>query len=219
MMGRRGRILGTVFLAAALAAGGQARGQTQGPSQPVVPFPSATPANPELTRFLSSTPVTLLDWGMLRMERDLEETVRQLGLDRGREGVPRIGTLFRGGDRRVVAYASFAVSGANRTEKNCQDIFAMVREGLLSAAPSGASGAGWYLSRVFNSDFRRDGNQPEPFEDMLLDAVLLEVTLRVPSGDAFSGGPGRISCAGRLDSERASIVPPPQVPTQPRPQG
>ncbi len=192
----------------------------QTPSSPAqTPAPPTTPASPDLMRFLSTTPITLLDWGMLRLERDLEEAVKQLGLDRGREGPPKIGTQFRFGDRRVLAYASFAVKAASRTESNCRDIFSMVREALLSAAPKGATGAGWYLARTFNSDFRRLETQPEPFDELLLDAVLLEITLRVPPNEAFAGGPGRVACAGRLDSETAYIVPLPQVPTQPRPAG
>lgn len=183
------------------------------------PAPPSTPASPDLMRFLSTTPITLLDWGMLRLERDLEEAVKQLGLDRGREGPPKIGTQFRFGDRRVIAYASFAVKAVSRTEANCRDIFTTVREGLLSAAPKGATGAGWYLARTFNSDFRRLDSQPEPFDDLMLDAVLLEITLRVPQSEAFAGGPGRVACAGRLDAETAYIVPLPQVPTQPRPAG
>lgn len=172
------------------------------------PSPPREPASAELAQFLARTPVTLMDWGMLRLERDLSSAVRNLSLDRGRDGPAKVGAHYRFGDRRVVAYVSLATPGKSRTEAQCRELFGAVKEQLLAGAP----GAEWYLRRLFNSDIRRDANAPEPFGPLVLDMVLLEVTLRPPASEAFDAGPGRIACAGRLDAATAYIVPPPSVP-------
>lgn len=168
------------------------------------PEPPKEPASAELAQFLARTPVTLMDWGMLRLERDLSYAARSLSLDRGRDGPAKVGAHYRFGDRRVVAYLSLATPAKSRTEAQCRELFAAVKEQLLTGTP----GAEWYLRRLFNSDIRRDANTPEPFGTLVLDMVLLEVTLRPPASEAFDAGAGRIACAGRLDATTAYIVPP-----------
>jgi len=175
--------------------------------------PPTTPdgrGDEELIRHLADTPMTLLDWGMLRLERDLDRAVRRLGLDRSKDGPPRLGTLYRFADRRILAYVSFIAAGTTRTEAYCRDIFGLVRQELLAAAPGGPDGAAWYLERIFSSDVRRDRAKPEPYGEKLLSTVQLEVTLRAPASEAFGNGPGKVACAGRLDQEEAFIVPPPK---------
>jgi hypothetical protein len=190
------------------------------PSVPAAPAPTATPAppdqsaGPEISQFLATTPVTLLDWGMMRLERDLDRAMRRLQLDRTRGEAPRAGTLFRFQDRRVLVYFSTVATDATRTEEGCRELFTALREELLAGAPNGPEGAQWYLSRLFGSDAWRGRDRPEPFGPRVVDMVLLEVTLRPPPADAFAANPGKIACAGRLDAEVAYIVPPP-----PKPQG
>ncbi|MBP7336476.1 hypothetical protein [Niveispirillum sp.] len=167
------------------------------------------PVDPALTGFLSNSPVTLLDWGMLRLEREMRQAVAALDLKDGRDGPVKVGTLYRPFDRRVLAYLSLPMTARERSLARCRDLYTMLRDHLLAGAPGGMSAAAWYLQRIFASDARGGGNgRPEPFGDMLTNMVLLEVTLRVPEADAFAAGPPKITCAGRLDQEEAAEIPP-----------
>ncbi len=168
------------------------------------------PVDPRLTGWLTTTPVTLLDWGMLRLDREVRQAVVALGLKDGRDGPVKVGTLYRPFDRRVLAYLSLPMTARERSLPRCRELYGMLRDHLLAGAPGGLSAAGWYLQRIFGSDTRGGGggNRPEPFPDMLTNMVLLEVTLRVPEADAFGNGPPKITCAGRLDQEEAADVPP-----------
>lgn len=179
-----------------------ATAQQPGPTTPV------PPVDPGLYAYLSQTPVTLLEWGMLRLGRDVQASVTALSLEGGRGGAVKAGTLFRPFDRRVLAYISLPVSGKARSLDQCQEIYTLVREHLLAGAPSGLSGPPWYLQRLFGADTRGSSGRPEPFGEMLVDMVLLEVTLRRPEAEAFTAGAANIVCAGRLDQEQAAIVPP-----------
>lgn len=166
------------------------------------------PVDPALTSFLSDTPVTLLDWGMLRLDREVRQAASALGLKDGRDGPVKMGSLYRPFDRRVLAYLSLPMTARERSLLRCRELYGMLRDHVLAGAPAGMSAASWYLQRIFGSDSRGGGSRPEPFGEMLTAMVLLEVSLRVPEADAFAGGPPGITCAGRLDQEVAAEVPP-----------
>ncbi|OYQ32711.1 hypothetical protein CHU95_18295 [Niveispirillum lacus] len=167
------------------------------------------PVDPALTAFLSNTPVTLMDWGMLRLDREVRQAVAALEIKDGRDGPVKVGTSYRPFDRRVLAYLSVPMTARERNLSRCRDLYGLLREHLLAGAPGGLSAAGWYLQRIFAPDGRGGGNgRPEPFGDMLVNMVLLEVTLRVPEADAFAAGPPKVTCAGRLDQEEAVEVQP-----------
>lgn len=167
-----------------------------------------------LHAWLLETPVTLLDWGMLRLDREIRQATAAMDLTDGRDGLVKAGTQFRHFDRRVVAYVSLPMPARSRTLAQCRELFSMFRGHMLTGAPTGLSGASWYLQRIFGSDTRgTGGNRPEPFGELLVDMVLLEVTLRVPEADAFSKGPSNIACTGRLDQEAAVEVKPWRPPT------
>lgn len=177
-----------------------ARAQSNGPSKPV---------DPRLTGWLTETPVTLLDWGMLRLDRELRQAVAALDIRDGRDGPVKTGTLYRPFDRRVLAYLSLPMPARTRNLGQCRELYGLLRDHLLTGAPAGMTGAAWYLQRIFGSDTRGPGgNRPEPFGELLAEMVLLEVTLRVPEADAFGNGPPKVTCAGRLDQEQADEVPP-----------
>lgn len=163
--------------------------------------------DPALSGWLTSTPVTLLDWGMLRLDREVRQAATALGLKDGRDGPVKMGTLYRPADRRVLAYLSVAMPARERSLARCRELYGLLRENLLAGAPGSSTAAGWYLQRIFGSDTRGGGgNRPEPFGEMLTNMVLLEVTLRVPEADAFAGGPPKVTCAGRFDQEEAAEV-------------
>lgn len=171
--------------------------------------PPARSVDPQLHAWLSQTPVTLLDWGMLRLDREIRQAAAALDLTGAKEGAVKLGTLYRPFDRRVLAYLSLPMPARGRSLTQCREIYGLLRDHLLTGAPAGLSGAPWYLQRLFGSDTRgAGGNRPEPFGEMLVEMVLLEVTLRVPEADAFAPGPPKITCAGRFNQEQAAEVPP-----------
>ncbi len=178
----------------------------------LAPFPGEAqqppPVAPQLYQYLAETPVTLLEWGMLRLGRDMQAAVTALSLDGGRNGMAKVktGTLFRPFDRRVVAYLSLPVAGKARNLEQCQEIYGLLQQSLLAGAPAGLSGPPWYLQRLFGTDTR--SGRPEPFGEMLVEMVLLEVTLRVPEAENFTPGSRNIVCAGKLDQEQSVEVQP-----------
>lgn len=192
----------SAMVLAQMLASGNAPGQAIDPQMPT------TRASPEILQYLGATNISLLDWGMFRLERELDKAVRRLDLDRAKGGAVRVGTQFRFSDRRILAYLSVPSSGSTRSPSYCRDLFRVVREELLAGAPGGAEGAEWYLNRLFTSDIRRDPNAPADLGRGLVDLVHLEITLRAPAADAFSDGPANVACAGRLDAVEAYIVVP-----------
>lgn len=192
------RVIGMGLLVVAMAAAGDSGAQTN---------PAQRPVDPRLSTWLTETPVTLLDWGMLRLDRELRQAAGALAIKEGKDGPVKIGTLYRPFDRRVLAYLSIAMPARMRSLAQCREIYGLLRDHLLTGAPAGITGAAWYLQRIFGSDTRGSGgNRPEPFGEMLAEMVLLEVTLRVPEADAFGNGPPKITCAGRFDQEQADEI-------------
>lgn len=197
----RGIILAVLAVGCASGTGAQ--------QPPPATSPALPPTDPGLYAYLSETPVTLLEWGMLRLGRDVQNAVTALSLDGGRGGPVRAGTLLRPFDRRVLAYVSLPFPGKSRSLDQCQEVYTMLRENLLAGAPSGMSGPPWYLQKLFGADTRYGRPRPEPYGEKLVEMVLLEVTLRVPEAEAFSnGGQANVTCAGRFDQEKAALVPP-----------
>ena len=153
--------------------------------------------------WLAREPVTMLDWGMMRLRGDLDGSVDRL-VRETRASVSRNGVFYRFQDRRIVAYANFVELPRNRTEAVCKDVYTRLATIMVRGAPQGAGGASWYLESVFGHDAQR-GDRPQDLGEQLADRVVLQVTVGPAPEEAFGDG-RRITCTGRLDAAPENIA-------------
>lgn len=155
--------------------------------------------------WLQNEPVSLLDWGMLRLQRDLERATDHVARTYLRTSAVRHGVYFRFFDRRVVAYVTLADVPRNRTEDACRDVYLRIRDRMTSGAPQGAGGAGWYLESVFGHDSRR-GDRPNDLGAQLLDRVVFQVAIGPEPEAAAHGDIRKVLCFGRFDADSDGIA-------------
>jgi len=153
--------------------------------------------------WLAGEPMTLLDWGIVRLRGDLDYAAAQAAQG-GRSTLSRSGVFYRPQDRRIVAYATFVEPAANRTEAVCVELFGRVAGALVHGAPQGSGGASWYLESVFGHE-ARFANRPPELGEQMADRVSLQVTVGARAADAFEDS-RRVTCTGRLDSPPAGIA-------------
>ncbi|WP_207458830.1 hypothetical protein [Azospirillum sp. SYSU D00513] len=158
----------------------------------------------DAVEWLAHEPVTLLDWGMMRLRRDLDRSVEYVTRTYTRTPALRTGVFYRFHDRRIVAYASFVDLPANRTGEACKDVYTRLAEALTGGGPQGAGGASWYLENVFSHDAGR-GGRPDDLGDQLAERVSLQVTIGPKPEDAYEDG-RRVTCTGRLHEKYDDIA-------------
>jgi hypothetical protein len=152
-----------------------------------------------LTRLMSE-PITLFDWGLAQLDRDIAyAALRTLP---GRTGMaePRTGTLYDWRSREVTLYVSVAAAPAERTRRACIDTFHDIVDALIAGAPAGPDAAGWYLLHAFKPKAHYWGNRFEDIGARLLDVVRLEISYVAATADAVIGDTRRVRCGGRLDA-------------------
>lgn len=153
--------------------------------------------------WLAGEPVTLLDWGMMRLRGDLDQSVDRMAREI-RVAAARTGVFLRFQDRRIVAYVNFVELPRNRTEAVCKDLYGRLAGTLVHGAPQGAGGASWYLESVFGHEGPR-GGVPANLGEQLADRVALQVTVG-PAPEDVHGDGRRITCSGRLDAAPENIA-------------
>lgn len=154
--------------------------------------------------FLKYEPVTLLDWGLIRLQNDLDQAANDdYGLMAGTES--RSGAYFDVRHDRIIAYVTLATRYDLRTENNCRAAFGQIADKLTFGAPSGADKAGWYLQSIFSHVGQRSAKRPHNLPQQLTDLVNLEVALRAREHEHKAGDWLRVSCAGRLDDRGEAI--------------
>lgn len=154
--------------------------------------------------WLRKEPLTLFDWGLFNLKRDLDRAalwVADTGLS---EDKPLAGTQhdWRGGT--ITAYLAFATPPKRRTRKYCHMVFARAAAELMRGAPQGVGQASWYLSSVFLPPGRGWIRPSRKFGERLVKIVRLEIVLR-PEAREFRSRTPRVRCSGRLDATEAEI--------------
>ncbi|AWK84804.1 hypothetical protein [Azospirillum thermophilum] len=153
--------------------------------------------------WLAGEPVTLLDWGMVRLREDLDRAVDAVARET-RSTVERTGVFYRPPDRRILLYVTFVELPANRSGDVCRDLYGRIAGTLVHGAPQGSGGASWYLESVFAHEGRR-GDRPADLGEQMVDRVILQVTVGPGAAQAFADG-RRVVCSGRLDSTGEGIL-------------
>ncbi|HIC79451.1 MAG TPA: hypothetical protein EYH07_16255 [Kiloniellaceae bacterium] len=181
-------------------------GNDAAPEAPQRPATSQGPGQRnDILRRLQREPLTLFDWGLANLERDLHRASQQLGQEDFTSVPPRSSATYRWRDGRIRLSASFFVPAAARTTQGCVVQFRRLVDALVAEAPQGPDAASWYLGSAFQPSGHFWTSRFEDTGAKLLQVVDLRVSLRAPSYDKLAGDTRRIDCSGPLNAAEEAL--------------
>ena len=163
------------------------------------------PKDDVLSRLMQE-PLTLFDWGLAQLDRDMERATRRILPRRIDDPGVRHGTIYNWRARRITLYLSQTVLPRDRTRANCAALFGRITRELIAGAPAGSDAAGWYLLNAFKPKAHFWGGRFEDIGSQLAQRVVLEVSLIPAEYQAVAGDAKRVICTGRLDASRDGLV-------------
>jgi len=158
-----------------------------------------------VTRMMSH-PVTVFDWGMAQLDRDITRTARRVFPEASRQGQVKAGTIYSWRRQRITLFVSNTVPTSQRTAAECRRIFEQVGTDLTSGLPIGSDSADYYLESVFKPVGNRWAGRFENIGAKLGELVRLEILLLPSSFAAVSGDTKRISCEGRIGATADGVA-------------
>jgi hypothetical protein len=172
---------------------------------------AASPAhdeNKDVLRRLMDEPVTLFDWGIAQLDRDIATTAertipKQVGFSAGK---PVTGSFYDWRSNRITLFVSVTMPVQQRTADACAASFHEIVGDLTRHSPKGPSAAGWYLLNTFKPKAHFWADRFEDIGAKLLELVRLEVTFIPATFEAFDADANRVSCYGRLDAEPTDLT-------------
>ena len=171
----------------------------------LAPALTARAQTPDILQRLMAEPVSLFDWGMAQLDRDIERAgLRLFGPGDG-GARPETGTIYDWRRGRVTLFLSRQTPERGRTREACTEVFGQVVGELTAGAPAGAAAA-WYLHSAFQPKGHFWTSRFEDVGGKLLQVVELEVSLIAPPYAAAAGDSRRVRCSGRLDAAPEALV-------------
>jgi len=167
--------------------------------------PAARAAEPSVLRQLMAEPMTLFDWGLTQLDRDIALAAKRSLRYRARSE-PRTGSIYDWRNDRVTVFVTTVVPPQERTRQMCTAAFTDIVGTLTETAPQGPDAAGWYLLNAFLPKGHYWANRFEDVGRKLLDMVELEITLSAEALDTVGGDTARVRCSGRLDAATDEIA-------------
>lgn len=158
------------------------------------------PLRDRALHWLMEEDVSILDWGVFRLDQDMKDTARWIKDPARVIEVPRSGVFFEWRRRQILAWISLSLPEQRRTSAECQRIFQLLAKRLTEGGPTGSGAASWYLSSIFTHAAFGNYGRPRPFGDALLQLVTFEVTLQASPGDIVLGDDRRARCSGPLNA-------------------
>lgn len=149
---------------------------------------------------LISEPITLLDWGLAQLDRDIAFAADQLIPYRADTPPPATGSIYDWRSRKITVYVAITLPPAERTRDACAQTFRALVDLLTEHGPSGPNAAGSYLRGAFQPKAHFWGDRFEDVGGKLLDLVRLEVSYLPDPRAALRGDSRRVRCTGRLDA-------------------
>lgn len=166
---------------------------------------AAAAQTPDIIRRLQQEPLTLFDWGMANLDRDLQVAVRQLGEQDFALAAPRSSSTYRWRDGRILLSASFFPPADERSPEACVAKFRHLVGTLVRSAPKGPDAASWYLRSAFQPTGHFWASRFEDTGAKLLKVVVLRVSLRAPSYDKLAGDSRQVDCSGALNATERTL--------------
>lgn len=154
---------------------------------------------------LMQEPVTLFDWGMAQLDRDIASAARRTFRGGYGMGEPKAGSTYDWRGKQVILSVTVPMPAAERTQTACKHAFQDIVSTLTEAAPASPDAAGWYLLTAFQPDGHFWTSRFEDVGGKLLDVVRLRIGLIPSTADAVSGDTARVRCSGRLDARSDEI--------------
>jgi len=169
------------------------------------PAAAARAQTPEILQRLKAEPVSLFDWGMAQLDRDIERAGLRLFTVRSGGPRPETGTIYDWRRGRVTLFLSLQAPEQGRTREACVKLFDRVVGELLDGAPAGDPAA-WYLRSAFQPKGHFWTSRFEDVGGKLLQVVELEISLIAPPYAAAAGDSRRVRCSGRLDAAPEALL-------------
>ncbi len=159
----------------------------------------------EILQRLMAEPVSLFDWGLAQLDRDIERAgLRLFGPTTGGTP-PETGTIYDWRRGRVTLFLSLQVPEQGRTADACTALFDRLVPELAAGAPAGDA-AGWYLRNAFQPKGHFWTSRFKDVGGKLLDVIELEVSLIAPPYGAAAGDKQRVRCSGRLNATPEALL-------------
>ena len=168
----------------------------------------APAADADILTRLMNEPLTLFDWGLAQLDRDIGMAATRTIPARVGVGMGELatGSIFDWRSRKISLFVRATAPETLRTGGDCSTIFQDIVGELVRGAPGGPDAAGWYLMHAFRPKAHYWGGRFEDVGAKLLESVLLEISLVPASADVMSGDTARVRCSGRLDAARGDLT-------------
>jgi len=171
----------------------------------VAPPPLVKPAaaqTPEVLRWLNEEPLTLLDYGLIRLRRDLREAAALHADPEYPDSPPRAGAFYGWRSQSLQAYATIPTSVEKRTADRCRRIFTDIIGTVTAHGPLGSGRVERYLEEVFGHAGPRYLNRgtPRNLGRDLMRIMRFTVTLTGDTADQRYGDLYSLKCHGPLDA-------------------
>lgn len=156
--------------------------------------------------WLRKQPLTLFDWGVWRLERDVSRVGRWLEDAEALSEPPKTGVEWQWRRKKISMFVSIAQRPALRTGAYCQRIYGVVRRKMMgSEGPTGPGRASWYLRSVFFPQGREWSRPTKDFAERLVKFIHLQVVLLGHPSEGLRLKAPKIVCSGTLDTERPLV--------------
>jgi len=157
-------------------------------------------------QWLRTQPLTLFDWGIWRLERDINRVGRWLEDAEDLEEPPLTGVEWSWRRQKLTIFVSIVRRPALRTPAYCQRLYSAIRGKLLGAnGPTGPGRASWYLRNIFFPQGREWTRPTKNFAERLTKLVSLQlVMLGHPSEGLHLKAP-KIACFALLNADKPTV--------------
>lgn len=160
----------------------------------------------DILRRMMSEPVTLFDWGMAQLDRDIAHTMQSILPRTANTGKTLTGSIYDWRAKQITVYAAIPLPRAQRTREACILTFSDIVASLTEGAPTGPNAAGWYLLNAFKPKAHFWGDRFEDVGAKLLNVVRLEITLIPVARNPLAGNTKRVRCTGRLNDSADELT-------------